>query len=110
MVRSFFTPGFVNDVIFCHNRPGKGGRVRHLLKVTHQGQHGFDTVAYNQTDSLDGTTGPAVETDVCNYCLVVIIILNYANRQQRSNVHAYIQTLDNAHNSQARSNSTVRFP
>ena len=33
-------------------------RVVHLLKVTHQGQHEFDTAAYTQTDSWGGSRGP----------------------------------------------------
>jgi len=30
------TSGFVDDIMFAHNWPGKGDMNRHILKVTHQ--------------------------------------------------------------------------
>jgi len=63
----------IDDVIFFHNGPYGAGyaSIEYNLKVSHQGQHGFDIAAYTQTDSAGalGSTVPGAESDICN-CLV----------------------------------------
>ena len=73
------TSGFVYDVMFAHNRQGKGERhesTRVTVEMSHQQQHGFDAVAYTQTDSTGGCTEPGMEFDVVALFLNNSIIIN----------------------------------
>jgi len=44
------------------------------------GQHGFDTMAHAQTDSLGGSTRPVAESDVCDHkcknAFVMVLLLS----------------------------------
>ena len=63
------TSGFMDNVTFAHTGSEYATPKECILKVTQQGQHGFDTAAHTQTDPLGGSTGPGAESDI-NGCLV----------------------------------------
>jgi len=45
-----------------------------VTRVNRQ-QHGFVTVAYSQTDTPEGSTGPAAESDIYD-CLIKTVFFN----------------------------------
>jgi len=61
---------FMDDVMFAHNGQKWVKQKRHILKVTQQGQHRFDSTEYTQTDPLGGSTRAGAESDIYD-CLVV---------------------------------------
>lgn len=54
----------------CTEWPEIGGAI-----VTGREQHGFVTVAYSQTDTPEGSTGPAAESDIYD-CLIKTVFFN----------------------------------
>jgi len=64
-----YTPDFVDGVVFSHNGASmgiQGMRIGRMLKVTHQGQHGFDT-AEKKSDIIDCFVGQLFSSGIQLY-------------------------------------------